>query len=102
MVAKTPVLELVKPEKKKRRAPSGGVDPVTRQLRRLLLEKDRLRDKVRENDRALLKALTQWSDRPGEGGGIATEGGARYILTRCGLLPGAPSREISEEELASE
>ena len=76
------------------------MDPQTRALRAVLLERDRLREKMRANDRALKSALLSWSStEPGHRGGIATEAGARFILGRAGLLPATPSREIAEEEL---
>jgi hypothetical protein len=79
------------------------MDPQTKALRAVLLERDRLREKMRANDRALTAALHGWSNsRPGERGGVATEAGARFILRQCGLLPSLPSREIAEGDLGAE
>lgn len=74
-------------ETKKPRRSRDGMDPETRELRRVLLERDRLKAKMLENDRELKKALHGWSgSRPGERGGVATEAGARFLLGRAGLL----------------
>ena len=80
-----PKLELVMPGSKPKK--SGGLDPETRELRRVLLERDKLRAKLEASDRELKLALRRWSDsRPGERGGIATEAGARFLFERSGLI----------------
>lgn len=85
---------------KKPRAKRSDIDPETKELRRVLLERDRIQEKLRINGLELTAALHGWSDsRPGERGGVATEAGARFILRQCGLLPSFPSREIAEGEL---
>lgn len=79
-------LELVE-QPKKPRASRSGLDPETRELRRILLAQDKLRAKQLELDRELKLALRRWSDsRPGERGGIATEAGARFLFERSGLI----------------
>lgn len=86
MASQPKVVELVKPAPKPRKS-RDGMDPETRTLRRVLLERDRLQEKLRVNDLELKAALRNWSDtRPGERGGIATEAGARFLLGRSGLL----------------
>lgn len=66
---------------------SVDVDAETRNLRRVLRERDKLRARLLANDRELTRALQAWSDsRPGCRGGIATEAGARYLLGQAGLL----------------
>lgn len=79
-------LELVE-QPKKPRAARPGLDPETKELRRVLLERDKLRAKLEASDRELKLALRRWSDsRPGERGGIATEAGARFLLGKAGVL----------------
>lgn len=86
MASQAKVVELVKPAPKPRRS-RDGMDPETRTLRRVLLEQDRIQEKLRINNLELKAALRKWSDtRPGERGGIATEAGARFLLSRAGLL----------------
>ena len=66
------------------------MDRETRELRRILRERDRLRAKMHENDVALRPALRAWSDtRPDRTPtpcGVATEAGARLLLRQGGLL----------------
>lgn len=76
------------------------MDPETKRLRAVLIERDRLRAKMLDSDRRLTAALHAWSGsrQPPERGGIATEAGARFLLGRAGLLPAAPSRELLSNE----
>lgn len=62
-------------------------DPATIALVRVLRQRTDLRAALAESDRMLRDALREWSDtRPGCRGGIATEAGARSLLTKAGLL----------------
>jgi hypothetical protein len=59
----------------------------TRDLVRVLRQRDDLRRALEQSDKMLRASLRAWSDsRPGERGGIATEAGARMLLGRAGLL----------------
>lgn len=63
------------------------MDKQTQNLLAALRTRDKLRAALAESDRTLNDALRVWSDRrPGSRGGIATEAGARLILSQAGLL----------------
>lgn len=74
------------------------MDAETRTLRRVLLDRQRLRERMVESDRQLTAVLRSWSDtRPfAPRGGIATEAGATIALQHMGLLPEPKSRELTE------
>lgn len=81
-----PKLKLA-PEPKKPRRSRDGLDAETRELRRVLLERDKVLEQLRLNDQKLAKALREWTQtRPGERGGITTETEARILFGRMGLL----------------
>lgn len=63
------------------------MDKATRNLRRVLLEREALRARMRASDRELTVALREWSDRrPGHRGGIASEATALAALRHVGAL----------------
>lgn len=63
------------------------IDEPTRDLVRVLRQRNDLRAALVENERMMRANLRKWSDtRPGCRGGIATEAGARSILSQTGLL----------------
>ncbi len=63
------------------------MDAETKNLRRVLRERERLRARLAASDRELTKALHRWSDsRPGCRGGVATEAGASFLLRQMGVL----------------
>lgn len=67
------------------------MDAETRRLRKVLLERDRLRAKLQANDRELRPALDAWAgSRPDAVRGTATEAGARFLLGQAGLLERKP------------